>query len=719
MSAGWQMVSSRATSAWQAASARVSSIWQQIQQKASASASRVSSAWSSITASIQARWQQASAQITGPFNAAMSRVQQIGRQAVAQVSAAWLRLPTWVRGPLSQVAGMARQDFGRIATAAMGAVQRIRAAWLTLGPALGGSLRTSMTSAFAAVRSAGLATFARLRAAGTGIMGRIGAGVRGAGGRMVGAIGGLGSLAGILGASMGGPLAPLLMAAPLVMSALGAVGSALAAIASPVGLVAAAVAGAIYAWNKFSDAGRAVVGGVGQALRELWAIVKQVFGGIYDALAAGDLQSAGRIAAAGLKAVWYTAAAELARIWPTLAAGATDVWKRITAAAGTAAAWVANVWAQLPTWITGPLGQIGAALGSLGSYLGSVFGDLFGQLGGIVSTTFGGVWQAISEGDWEAAGQIVMSGLEAAWLAGVAKLTQIWNGFKVAMIEAFAGVVISVHKMWSGMVEGLSKKLLDLAAQDGPAGAVARKLIGVDMRAEDARAKQMEMQRREVGKRNLEWTIGQWQQQLSVATEAGDTQEVERLTAAIAQAQQELAGLSGPLGSATEDAKRIVQDATRDAQDAVGAYWGGMAGNARENADTAIEDARRAAEDARQRLEQTAGLPEPAQADGKSALQKAREELDAALAAAKQKPALFDSGTAQDKVDQAGSGLADLPGAAGGVKAGEIQGTFNAMAIRGLGADSLAQRTARASEQVAQNTGELVKEARNGNLVFA
>jgi hypothetical protein len=312
-----------------------------------------------------------------------------------------------------------------------------------------------------------------------------------------------------------------------------------------------------------------------------------------------------------------------------------------------------------------------------------------------------------------------MSGLEAAWLTGVAKLSEIWNGLKVAMIEAFAGVVIAVHRMWSGMVESLANSLLDLAAQEGAAGAVARKLIGVDMRAEDARAQQLETQRREVNQRNLQWAIGQWEQQRTVATESGDTAQVEQLTTQITQAQRELAGLSGPLGSATEDAKRIVQDATRDAQDAVGAYWGGVAGGARQNADTTIEDARRAAEDARQRLEQTAGLPETPQADGKSALQKAREELDAALAEAKKKRDLFDSETAQDKVEQAGAGMGDLPGAAGGVAAGEIQGTFNAMAIRGLGADSLAQRTAKASEEIAQNTRQLVKEAQNGGLVFA
>jgi hypothetical protein len=49
----------------------------------------------------------------------------------------------------------------------------------------------------------------------------------------------------------------------------------------------------------------------------------------------------------------------------------------------------------------------------------------------------------------------------------------------------------------------------------------------------------------------------------------------------------------------------------------------------------------------------------------------------------------------------------------------DVKGTFSAFAVAGLGSDSLAERTARASEQVARNTGQLVREAQNGGLVFA
>jgi hypothetical protein len=52
-------------------------------------------------------------------------------------------------------------------------------------------------------------------------------------------------------------------------------------------------------------------------------------------------------------------------------------------------------------------------------------------------------------------------------------------------------------------------------------------------------------------------------------------------------------------------------------------------------------------------------------------------------------------------------------------KKASVQGTFNAMAARGLESGGPAERTARGVEEVARNTKELVKEAKLGGLVFA
>jgi len=61
----------------------------------------------------------------------------------------------------------------------------------------------------------------------------------------------------------------------------------------------------------------------------------------------------------------------------------------------------------------------------------------------------------------------------------------------------------------------------------------------------------------------------------------------------------------------------------------------------------------------------------------------------------------------------------DLEGLDEAVAKTEVKGTFSAFAAAGLGSDSLAERTAQASEQIARNTGQLVRQAQHGGLVFA
>jgi hypothetical protein len=48
----------------------------------------------------------------------------------------------------------------------------------------------------------------------------------------------------------------------------------------------------------------------------------------------------------------------------------------------------------------------------------------------------------------------------------------------------------------------------------------------------------------------------------------------------------------------------------------------------------------------------------------------------------------------------------------------DVVGTFNPIAAMNLGSDSLGERTARASEEVATNTKKLLQQAERGGLVF-
>jgi len=97
----------------------------------------------------------------------------------------------------------------------------------------------------------------------------------------------------------------------------------------------------------------------------------------------------------------------------------------------------------------------------------------------------------------------------------------------------------------------------------------------------------------------------------------------------------------------------------------------------------------------------------------------ARKEWQDAIAEAAKKRAAAETSD-PERLKQ----VEDSLSASGGVLAEEqrkveAKGTFNALAARGLGADSLAERTARAAEQIVINTKDLLAQAKQGKLVFA
>jgi hypothetical protein len=104
--------------------------------------------------------------------------------------------------------------------------------------------------------------------------------------------------------------------------------------------------------------------------------------------------------------------------------------------------------------------------------------------------------------------------------------------------------------------------------------------------------------------------------------------------------------------------------------------------------------------------------------ESEDALAEARREWEAALAEAARKRQEAEAARAPERLRRP-----DFPELEEAVdttrKKVDIQGTFNPLAVRGLGGESLAERTARATEQVAANTKKLLEKARDGGLVFA
>ena len=103
--------------------------------------------------------------------------------------------------------------------------------------------------------------------------------------------------------------------------------------------------------------------------------------------------------------------------------------------------------------------------------------------------------------------------------------------------------------------------------------------------------------------------------------------------------------------------------------------------------------------------------------DAEKELAQARAEWEAALAEAEKKGAETEKPKGLEKPSP---GLFTPEGLDAAIEKAKVDvvGTFNAAAVQGLGAESLQERTAKATESVASNTRLLVNQAKQGRLVF-
>ena len=100
-------------------------------------------------------------------------------------------------------------------------------------------------------------------------------------------------------------------------------------------------------------------------------------------------------------------------------------------------------------------------------------------------------------------------------------------------------------------------------------------------------------------------------------------------------------------------------------------------------------------------------------------LSSAKDEWQAALAEVQQEATPDESSPAGKKLKDLQHSLSLSADSLGEEQRKvESKGTFNALGARGLGSDSLAERTAKASEQIMINTKGLLDEAKQGGLVF-
>jgi hypothetical protein len=166
---------------------------------------------------------------------------------------------------------------------------------------------------------------------------------------------GLGLTISLLGAALGG----IATAFGLAIKAVLAVKIAFLALASPIGIVALALAGGVAAIIYYTGAGGAALEWLRDRFGELRERVTVVLGAIGDALAAGDLALAARVAWLAIKAEWVRGTNFLQDKWAEFKAWfltawsetvggieifAAEIWHSFEVAAAEAFAFVSRAW---------------------------------------------------------------------------------------------------------------------------------------------------------------------------------------------------------------------------------------------------------------------------------------------------------------------------------------------------------------------------------------
>ena len=338
-----------------------------------------------------------------------------------------------------------------------------------------------------------------------------------------------------------------------------------------------------------------------------------------------------------------------------------------------------------------PVGLVVAALASLGGYFLyasgagqqalSWLGQQFAALRDTALAAWKGISDALAAGDFALAAKILWLTLKAEWKRGVAWLTSLWIGFKetfqAVATEAVFGTAKILTSAWAGLqiawvetVAFLSRAwtVFTSSLVTGWSTAqnwIAKKFASLMALFDDS----IDV---EATQRILDEDFQREQRARAQATQQ-QLREIEATRQAKREAiDQEERGTLEQLNR-EKDARHVARKKQYDAEI--------------QSAEDAVAEARKQWQDALNEAASKRAEVEPVEP---TRLKKIQDRL-----------AVSEETLGEE------------------AKKVEAKGTFNAMAARGLGADSLAERTARATEQIAANTKDLLGAAKQGKLVFA
>lgn len=339
-----------------------------------------------------------------------------------------------------------------------------------------------------------------------------------------------------------------------------------------------------------------------------------------------------------------------------------------------------------------PIGLVVAGIAALATYLlyatgaGSAalqwLSDRFTELKDTALAAWQGIGDALAAGDLSLAAKILWLTLKMEWQKGVNWLQEKWIGFKEYFLSVWTEAVFGLSRIMTNAWAGLQSVWTETVAAMSTAWTVfASGAVSAWKGAQNFIAK------------GIVHLMGM----------LDDSVDVE-----------------GTLAVLQEDFQRDQQTRQRETNQKLS----GIEAD-RQRRQTEIEQQRTGTLDVLEEDRKRAHADRQRQFDAdlkesEDALAAARKEWEDALAEAAKKRAAKEAEGGPEGMKQAEADLSGLDELIDTTqKKVDVSGTFNPFAVRGLGADSLAERTAKASEQIAANTKRLVQEAQHGGLMFA
>lgn len=340
-----------------------------------------------------------------------------------------------------------------------------------------------------------------------------------------------------------------------------------------------------------------------------------------------------------------------------------------------------------------PIGLVIGGLGALAAYIIyatgaggdalSWLGDQFGALKDTALAAWKGIGDALAAGDLALAAKIVWLTLKMEWQRGINFLEAKWLDFKGFFVGVWQSAVFGIASLmtdaWAGIQVAWLETITVLSnAWTGFIGFLQKgwnHFAGFFQKV--------------------------WARIKGLFSDTNADEEIARINAEVAQQDEAIGAKRDAALAEREQARKQGRD--RIERDRVGAQG-------------ALDDMQ-AGEQAALEAKHQAALKA-----SEDELAKARGEWQDALKGAADKRAAADA-AAPGRLKKP---TAELPTADGldalmseTRRKIDVVGSFNPLAARGLGANSLSERTAKATEQVAANTKKLVQEANHGGLVFA